>query len=304
VNWQTIKPERLPRLVAMKSPHHLSVCDPVEEAVDNPEHMADAPEPYFTFNPSQEVSLQKRVAFVHQSVAPAMLLTDLSKQSGTPLQLSPDVAPNAKVSAFSSGMTLQSAMAALARLYGARWSKDGDEFVLHSNHLDELHTLMSHMGDSAFYPLVLRSRQEYLESGNELAEQIVGFCDEDELKSKEGVAFSSLPNDLKKSVLTLIHEKNVGELVVSQQRVDDGLSVGLQIRFVPLSAKAPRLFGAFYTSGSMLNGSTSALMGAYTADGRFITNLFPEFVAAKASAIDEMMEKSQAEAKEQAEQNP
>ena len=300
-------------LVEHKPRHRRAICALPEEVVLPTEPTAAVEtKPGFTFDPSQEAALQKTVAFAHQGVTPQVVVGDLSRQSGVALQLSPDVAPSTKVSAFSDGMTLQSAMAALARLHSARWSKDGNSFVLRSNHLDELHLLMARMGNGAFYRFIQRRIEDYQEPGSELADEIVGVCDEDELKSKDGIVFSSLPSDLQKKVLAFFREQIVGQLIVSQQRIDDGLSSGLKLRFAPLSAKAPQLFGAFYTGGGMIEEIPGAFLGAYTNDGRFIVSMFPELYAPKATAIDERIEKQLAEAeafaarkaKEQAEQNP
>lgn len=290
VSWQAPQAQPLPRLAWPLAPRRRLVCAPAEATVGVPPQTAPASESGFTFDASQEAALQKKVAFVHQGVAPSVVVADWSKQSGVSLRLAPDVAPKAKIIALSGGMTLESAMRAMARLYSAQWSKDGGGFVLRSTHLDELHLMMAHMGYCAYYPLWPRSIQESLRTGNELAGQIATSVDEDQLKSEQGVVFSSLPLDLQKSVLSLMREENVGEMIVSQQRVDDVLSSDVQLRFAPVSKDSPQFFGAFYTEGGLTGSSAGALLGAYTADGRYITRLFPEFSAPKINQWDERKE--------------
>ncbi|RYX84617.1 hypothetical protein EON83_09735 [bacterium] len=291
VSWQGQVP-RVPRILKASLQNPSAICA-LTEQIDNPKPLG------FDFDPTHEKDLLKVVSLNHQFVPPSEVVKDLVKQTNVSFEIAADVAPATKMTALSAGMPLWEAMASLARLYSSHWEKKGDGYELVSEQLDELHSLMARMGQHVYYKIAVKPEVEQLEVGADLASQIVDTFETQKLTSDTGVAVADLPLDLQKEVVSLVREKNVGELIVSQQRLEEALAQDVELRFAPKPKNPPQFFGTYFSGGADYNDSQgNAILAAYTTDGRFITRLFPEVSVAKANAYDELMAKALREMEE------
>jgi len=237
-----------------------------------------------------QTELQKNVTFEGKRLSLHECVTSLSEQIGVALSVAPDVAPKAQVFACSGGAKASVAMSALERLYSARWTKNDNGYILQSQGLDELHQTLSRWGLWTSYDYNVRPPHERDAIGAQVADEVAGVLDHNQLLSKEGAPFSDLPLDAQSHVLQLFREDKIGILLITQQRAEEGLSYinDFQVRLSPLLDKTPRLFGAFYSrqadTGFLSEQQTS--FGAYTPDGRFIIQLFTDFLINPPTASD------------------
>lgn len=228
-------------------------------------------------------ALQKTVKFSVQKAPLADFVADLARQGKVKLAVAPDVAPEGKVLACSSGMKLDAAMTALERLYGARWMKSETGYLLRSQGLDEVHTTLNQWGLATVYLHEVRNPAQRDAIGAQLADDVSGAFDRDQLVSRKGAPFSELPLDTQSHILQLYREDRSGQLIVTQGRLEDALAYidNFSIRYgtLPEPEKVPGLFGDFQSEGTdtgTLNAKQPGL-AAYTPDGRFITQLFRDF---------------------------
>lgn len=311
-----LSPKMLAAIAEIKAARLAGTIPPI------PDYAPDSPEPPV----SNPVAALKTVTFSVKRQPLAAFVSNLQKQSGISLSLAPDVAPRAKVTGRSldTGMTLDSAMNALARLYCAHWEKEGEGFVLRSNGWDELRQGMARLGDSAFYGWMTRWPQESIRVGTERADEILGGLDVDQLNAEGGAAFADLPADTQQSAMQFVREENEGELFTAQQRLYDVLEQDVRFRFgtvqppvvaegfvsnspVPfrfdnVQSKTPLFFDGF-SMGNFRYGYISTEVGglaAYSSDGRFIAQLFPDFQAQPPSELDRIMDTHRQQDKERA----
>ncbi len=229
----------------------------------------------------QEDAFQKTVKFPAKRVDLRNFISDLSKQSGLAFSVAPDVAPDAQILAASPGMPLGAALTAVERLYSARWVKAAQGYQLQSQGLDELHQNMAQLGMGTLYERTAYWSAERDAIGGQIADEVTGAFDWDQLKSEQGAPFSELPLDVQSHIVELFRIDKSGELIVTQQRLDDALAQAsnFSIRLNKVSRDVPQFFGAFHsrpTHLGILSLGTTAL-SAFSPDGRFITDLFPQF---------------------------
>lgn len=242
-----------------------------------------------------EPQLQKQVTFSIKRKPLQEFLASLQKQSGIPLTLQTNKFQDALLTANSKGMSLVSALESLASLYSAHWQKEGRNYTLVSNDLDELHLLMAQEGFSAFYSSSNRNAERE-EAGTQIADEIVGLFEPKDLESREGVPFSTLPAELQDRALEVFRSDSASELILAQQRLDEvtALLQELRLKLGPLPAQTPLFFGSHHTPGAEIPtpfyfGNSG--FGIYTADNRFVTSIFPAFSVEKPNALDEAQEK-------------
>lgn len=230
-------------------------------------------------NVEGEASLQKTVVFSVKRQPLTHFAGELAKQSGVSLSIAPDMAPDAQVTGCSvaAGMPLSSAMGALSRLYRAHWTKDGDGYMLSSDHPSELTRMMAQMGIYAYYGSTELPPQEHDALGTERADEIVNALDAAQLKTPSGAVFSSLPADTQDSVLRFIQKERQGDLIIAQQRLSDALDQEVVFRFGPLRDDTPLFDGDGRPVAFGTRVSDSSAIGAYSSDGAFIAGLFPRF---------------------------
>ena len=127
----------------------------------------------------------------------------------------------------------------------------------------------------------------------------------------EGAPFSSLPAALQARTIALFRKDSLSDLIKSQQRLYDVMTVidGVKFTFAPgtADAKPPQFFGAFQSGGftdiSFYDTTTSRLR-AYTADGQIITDWLTGFRASLPGALDIEQEKYRADGEEWRKQQP
>lgn len=238
-----------------------------------------------------ETALQKQVSFDAVRVPLQKFVADLSKQGGVPLTLSPELAKGKTLVARSAGMPMAEAMKSLARLYLGHWTKEGQKYTLSPDSLDELHLLMAQLGNNAYYgyraPIFEPEGRDGI--GAALADEVYGEADDAELKSKGGVAFTSLSDDLQQRLVQLYRDDHAGKLIIMQQRLIDARAQDIRLRFGPLPAgEIPRFFGGAYTQGAFFGtlGRDHTGLAAYTPDGRFVAQLLEGLEVRPASSYE------------------
>ena len=236
---------------------------------------------------SQDADLQKTVTFSTTRMPLRDWLKNISAQSGIALSIAADATPalrDAQLIAGSAGMKAADALNAVARLYDARWEKEGETYVLRPYQRDELHRMMARLGYRADYAYQLQTGVVRDAQGEEVAKQIYDELGPQELESKEGAAFSDLSPELQDRVLQLWRMDRLPALIVAQQRLDDAMAHGAYVKFAPVDPSLGNLLSpvGFNNLGNgvplPVNGAGLTVFGA---DDLPITGIFPDFAASK-----------------------
>lgn len=249
------------------------------EAAQNVKATAPGPRPpVLDF---KEDAFQKTVKFAGKRRDLHDFVSELAKQSGLTLSVAPDVLPGAKILAVSPGMTLGAALVAVERLYCARWVKAAQDYQLQSQGLDELHQSMAQLGMKTLYERVPYWAEERQAMSRQIADEVTGHFDWDQLKKEQGAPFSELPVEVQSHIVELFRTDKSGQFIVNQQRLDDALAqaANFSIRLSTVPKDTPQFFGAFRSEPADMGISTlgATVLSAFSPDGRYITELFSQF---------------------------
>ncbi len=205
-----------------------------------------------------------------------VLVGDLKQQSGLALALAPDVAAaKASVTLRVSQMPLWKMMAALSRIYGLAWSKDGASYTLRPAKLSRLDLKMMRLGEGfRLYQNFLAIYERHEREKDALAREIAKSVNRGLLNSPQGVPLQDVPEELRNRLRQSVEEEGALEILEKQGELDYTPLEGMVVRFGSLTSYAGKaLWGASPFVGK------EARMRAFTADGRFIGLLFERFRA-------------------------
>ena len=132
------------RKPTVENPDYKEVLGALDDSLD-----ITAPAPQVDLD--ADPNLQQQVKFTVTRGELSAFVDELAQQSGVVITLAPDAPGADLLTARSAGMSLASVMRALTRLYGVRWSKNGDSYAMQPTALDPLQLEMMRQGNSVFF---------------------------------------------------------------------------------------------------------------------------------------------------------
>jgi len=231
------------------------------------------------FGPEMEndAALQAKVSLEAKRRLLQVLVGDLKKQSGVALAVAPGVASaKAPVTLRVSEMPLWKMMAALSRIYGLTWIKDGASYTLRPAKLSPLDAQMLRLGFGYRSPESMETTSKLRErEQNALAREIVRHVNRAQLNSPQGAPLRDVPDELRDRMRQLVEDEAARSLVGKQGNLDATPLEGLTLRFARLNIRGAdkTMWGRSAFTGE------NAQMGAFTADGRFLCIVFERFRA-------------------------
>lgn len=182
-------------------------------------------------------------------------------------------------------MSLASLMGTLSRIYGVRWIEENGAWTMRASDQSTLNVRMlrSHGMDGRYSPEMTQLAKQ---QQAELAEEIYNSVDEDAWRSPDGVPFTSLPEELQQRIrsnpnprqatwLTWVEDKIIErkfeQMQLAQQK--------LVLRLGKVDPKTAVLFPGevAWVRPNSYRDLDHPQLAVYTADGRFVTNIFPTF---------------------------
>ena len=227
----------------------------------------------------QVAALQATVSLEAKQMPLTDLLTALQKQSGVVFQSGADF-PSAKtrVTLRLKDMTLASLMGTLSRIYGVRWVEEKGGWTMRASDQSTLTIqLMRSIGIDGRFTMEKMKIAEQQRA--ELVEEIYGSVDEAAWRSPEGVPFASLPEEVQQHIRDAVSERQWQPTIERQLERIQLSQQKLVLRLGKIALDATPLFA---NDVSLLNFNPlsvldSTQLAIYTADGRFVTNIFPTF---------------------------
>ena len=226
----------------------------------------------------KDIALQATISLEARRMPLSELLAAAQKQSGIILKAAADSpATRALMTARLKDVTLASLMTSLSRIYDVRWTKEGGGYTMHGSDKDALsYRLIRYQGldASGFQDREAANRED-----DALAEEIVNSLDREAWKTPEGVPVTELPEDVQDRLRGRFEPDGIKAVILQErlERVFASQTFQLRLHIAPQKSLLFRPNPA----GSMERTSSAyfkmARLMAYTADGRFVAAVFPEF---------------------------
>jgi hypothetical protein len=229
-----------------------------------------------------DAALKAKVSFEARSRPLKQLLADVQKQSGVKIGAGAN-SPTAAflVTARVKEMPLSSLMQALSRIYGVTWVRNGDaSYSLQEPTGTALALQMARSrGLSPSYQ-IQRDVDAQRERDAILAREVLDSVETEAWQSPEGVPFTSLPDDVQRTLRQRVEQGTAEGVVGAAQSAGEVFEHPLQLR---LGLVSPQDKGFFAHQMSNLQAmgffsrGRGTELGVYTSDGRFVVNIFPAF---------------------------
>lgn len=183
----------------------------------------------------RDPALAAKASFAAKRQPLPALLADLQKRSGVRLALAGDFpAANARITARVREMPLSRLMIALSRLYGCEWSKVGESYTLRNGGQSELERTLLQIGDPLSYRYRFHLAPEWeawKQHNAALSNEVLDHVEVDALRSRDGVALSSLPADLQERLRHRVREDRAEFLLGDYLRERSALGQTLYLHF-------------------------------------------------------------------------
>ncbi len=140
----------------------------------------------------QDLALQTKVSFESKRQPLVDLLAELQKQTGVGLMPAPGTeSSKSQITARVQDLPLVAVMDSLSRLYGVSWKKEGNNYLMSDSTLSALQLELSLLGD-----LNQLRPPPKLTDGQDLAFEVLKHTTVAALATQEGVALSTMPEEL------------------------------------------------------------------------------------------------------------
>jgi len=223
---------------------------------------------------TNDAALQVKVSMEAKRRPLKTVLSDLKQQSGVALAFAPGFpAATSLLTMRVSEFPLSQLMAAVSRIYGVTWSKEGATYTLRPAKLDPLEAKMLRVG-SAYRSRFFFSDTNELKQKQRgaIAREVLRHVRRDQVESVEGAPWLEVPQELRDSIRKEIQEEGAAVLIERQGRLDFTPQEGWVLRFAPTLPGPQGWWG-----NSPYDSRGDAYLNVYAADGKLITPVFQRF---------------------------
>lgn len=241
------------------------------------------------FNPVPELgevaALQAKVSLEARQMPLSELLDELKKQSGVAFAAA-DEFPAAKtlLTLRLNQTPLASLMGSLSRLYGVRWNEENGVWMLRASDKDSLQLDIARSVGADGYMMPEKENRRAQEQADLVAE-IYDSVDPELWNAPTGVALGELPAELQQRLRQSRENdyNQVSKTIENYLNFSQLARQKLVLRLGQITLGTPTLFSSEVSLISPGIGPVMARelkppqLAVYTADGRFITNIFSSF---------------------------